>query len=180
VTVHLETARLLFRDHELADLGPYCEMESDPVYRAPQPVHPREELERAFRNGPLRPKPFGLLATVFRPDGRYIGRCGLYPFRNERDEIVPGEAFIAWYLARPYWGRGIATEAGAAWIAHGFETMGLRRIEAGANAANTASLRVIEKLGFRWIRSGGDEHVRWHDFELWNPSVDRLSVGTRR
>lgn len=173
MTVHLETARLLFRDHELADLEPFCEMESDAAYRAPQPVHPREELERKFREGPLRPKAFGLLATVFKPEGRYIGRCGLYPFRDQRGEIVPGDAFIAWYLARPYWRRGLATEAGEGWIAHGFDTLGLRRIEAGVNAANAASLRVIEKLGFHWVRSGGDEHTQWHDFELWNPSLER-------
>ena len=79
------------------------------------------------------------------------------------------EAFIAFCVARPYWGRGIATEAGKAWIAHGFETLGLRRIEAGVNAANAASLRVIEKLGFAWVRSGGDQGTRWHDFELRNP-----------
>ena len=99
--IRLETSRLLFRDHELADLEPFCEMESDPEYRRPQRVHPREELERKFRGGPLVPKPLGLLATVHKPDGRYIGRCGLYPFRNERSEIVPHEAFLAYYLARP-------------------------------------------------------------------------------
>jgi RimJ/RimL family protein N-acetyltransferase len=169
--IRLETPRLLFRDHELADLEPFCEMESDPEYRRPQRVHPREELERKFREGPLVPKPLGLLATVHKPDGRYIGRCGLYPFRNERSEIVPHEAFLAYYLARPYWGRGLATEAAHAWVAYGFETLGLRRIEAGMNAANLASQRIVEKLGFQWIRSGGDEHTRWHDFELWNPRL---------
>ena len=39
------------------------------------------------------------------------------------------------------------------------------------NAANLASQRIVEKLGFQWIRSGGDEHTRWHDFELWNPRL---------
>jgi [ribosomal protein S5]-alanine N-acetyltransferase len=169
--IRLETPRLLFRDHELEDLAPYCAMESDPQYRGPQRVHPREELERRFHEGPLEPKDFALFATVYKPEGCYIGRSGLYPFRNERSEIVPLEAFIAWYFARPYWSRGLATEAGEAWIAHGFDTMGLRRIEAGVNAANVASLRVVEKLGFRWIRSGGDGVTRRHDFELWNPRV---------
>ena len=57
----LETERLLFRDHEDADIEPYCEMESDPEYRAPQRVHPREELERSFREGWLSPKPMACL-----------------------------------------------------------------------------------------------------------------------
>ena len=164
--IKLETERLIFRDHELRDLEPYCAIESDPVYRSPQRVHPRAELERAFRETAMRPKEIGLHAMEFKPDGRYIGRAGLYPFRNQRGETQPGEAFIAFYIARPYWGRGIATEAGRAWITHGFEHLGITRIEAGINAANAASLRVIEKLGFTHLRSGGDEHTKWHDFEL--------------
>jgi len=128
--VRLETARLILRDHEPGDLEPYCEMESDPVFRAHQPVHPREELERT----------------------------GLYPHRTEGGVIVPREATLAFYIARAYWGRGIATEAGQAFVEHGFRDLGLVKIHAGVNAANLASVRVIEKLGFRWVRSGGD-HV---------------------
>lgn len=166
----LETPRLLFRDHLPEDLESYCAMESDAEYRRPQRVHPREELERSFRDTWLRPKPMGLLATVFRPEGAYIGRCGLYPLRDDANQVVPGEAMIAFYLARPYWGRGLATEAGEAFVAQGFETLGLRRIEAGINAQNAASLRVIEKLGFTWVRSGGNGPY-WHDFELRNPAL---------
>ena len=43
----------------------------------------------------LPPKPMGLRATVFKPEGRYIGRCGLYPNRTEDGEIIPGEAQAA-------------------------------------------------------------------------------------
>ena len=169
MTIKLETERLLFRDHEPQDLEPYCEMESDAIYRAPQVVHPRAELERSFRETWLKPKALGLFATVFKPDSRYVGRCGLYPCRTPDGEIVPNEAVLAYYIARPYWGRGIATEASRAWVRHGFDVLGLNRIEAGVNAANVASLRVVEKLGFRLSRSGGDEHTRWHNFELYRP-----------
>src|SRR5262245_59967876 len=88
----LETARLILRDHELSDLEAYCEMESDPVYRAPQIVHPRAELERSFRETWMPVKKMGMLATVFKEDGRYIGRTGLYPRRTDEGVIVPGEA----------------------------------------------------------------------------------------
>lgn len=164
--VSLETERLLFRDHEPSDLEPYCAMESDPQYRWPQAVHPRAELVRSFRDTWLVPKPMGLLATVFKPDARYIGRCGLYPLRDDLSDIVENEASIAFYLAREYWGRGLATEAGQAFVKHGFENLGLRRIVAGINAANKASIRVIEKLGFNWLRDGGGGASRWHEFDL--------------
>lgn len=164
--VKLETTRLIFRDHEPSDLEPYCEMESDPIYRAPQIVHSRAELERSFKETWMPVKKMGLLATVFREDGRYIGRTGLYPRRTDEGVIVPGEATLAFYIARPYWGRGIATEAGRAFVEHGFGELGLRKIHAGMNAGNFASTRVIEKLGFRWVRSGGDDKVQWHDYDL--------------
>jgi RimJ/RimL family protein N-acetyltransferase len=165
----LETERLLFRDHGEADLEPYCAMESDPEYRWPQPVHPRDELERSFRQGWLPPKPMGLLATVYKPEGCYIGRCGLYPLDRDDGGVVPGEAQLAFYLARPYWGRGLATEAGRAFILRGFSGLGLSRIQAGMNALNQASIRVIQKLGLVWVRSGEGGGSRWHEYELRNP-----------
>lgn len=164
--IRLESPRLIFRDHEPQDLEPYCEMESDAVYRAHQPVHPRQELERSFTQRWLPTKAMGLLATVLKADGRYIGRTGLYPFRTEDGAIVPREATLAFYLARPYWGQGLATEAGRAFIEHGFRDLGLIKIHAGMNAANGASMRVIEKLGFTRVRSGGDATTQWHDYEL--------------
>ncbi|HEY0866654.1 MAG TPA: GNAT family N-acetyltransferase [Fimbriimonas sp.] len=162
----LETERLLFRHHLPEDLEPYCEIESDAEYRWPQKVHPREELERSFLQSCLPPKPMGLLATVYKPEARYIGRCGIYPHRTEEGEIVPGEANLAYYLARSHWGRGLATEAGECFLRHGFETLGIRRIHAGVNALNGRSIRVAEKLGFILRASGEGGGSRWHDYEI--------------
>jgi ribosomal-protein-alanine N-acetyltransferase len=170
--IRLETERLLFRDHEERDLEPFCEMEADPEYRWPQRPRSRDEAEQAFREVWLPPKPIGLLATVFKPEGRYIGRCGLYPSRGDDNEVIPGEARLAHYLARPYWGRGLATEAGRAFIQYGFDELRLARIVAGANAMNVASNRVLQKLGFAWVRSGQGGGNSWHAYELRNPSLD--------
>jgi [ribosomal protein S5]-alanine N-acetyltransferase len=176
----LETERLVFREHEEADLDAYCEMMADPEFRrfsGGRPL-PREEAEKSFRaivigqESWLRPKPMGLLATVFKPEGRYIGRCGLYPHRDENNVVIAGEGTLAYYLARPYWGRGLATEAGRAFIQYGFNELRLPRIVAGANAANIASNRVLVKLGFVWVRSGEGGGNSWHDYELRNPSLD--------
>lgn len=167
----LETARLLFRQHEIGDLEPYCAMESDAEYRSPQPVHPRTELERSFREAWLPPKVMGLMATVYKPEGRYIGRCGLYSRRDDDGQLIAGEAVLAYYLARPYWGRGLATEAGKAFVRYGFETLGLTCIMAGMNAQNIASIRVAEKLGFIRVRSGEGGGSRWHDYERRSPLI---------
>jgi ribosomal-protein-alanine N-acetyltransferase len=167
----LETERLLFRDHIPADFEPYCEMEADPVYRAPQRVHPRAELERSFWESVLPPKAMGLLATVFKPDERYIGRCGLYPHRNDQGEIIAGEAVLAFYLARPYWGRGLASEAGRAFVDYGFTKLGLTRIVASASVENVGSNRAILNSGLVFTHSGGREHggPGWNAYEARKP-----------
>jgi ribosomal-protein-alanine N-acetyltransferase len=170
----LETERLLFRPHEETDLELFCAMEADHELRrlSGGDVRPREEKERQFREVWLPPKPMGLLATVYKPEARYIGRCGLYPSRGPDDAVISDEAQLAYYLARPYWGRGLATEAGRAFIQYGFDELRLARIVAGANAENIASNRVLQKLGFVRVRSGEGGGNRWHEYELRNPSLD--------
>jgi RimJ/RimL family protein N-acetyltransferase len=49
--------------------------------------------------------------------------------------------------------------------------LGLSRIEAGANTLNLASNRVLQKLGFVWVRSGEGGGNSYHDYELRNPFV---------
>jgi RimJ/RimL family protein N-acetyltransferase len=83
--------------------------------------------------------------------------------------VIPGEGTLAFYLARPYWGRGLATEAGRAFIEYGFKELRLSRIVAGANVLNVASNRVLEKIGMVWLRTGEGGGSSYHDYELRNP-----------
>ncbi|MBV8630051.1 MAG: GNAT family N-acetyltransferase [Silvibacterium sp.] len=148
--VILETARLLFRPHELDDCEPYCAMEQDAEVRrfvggAPRT---REAAEARFRAAlASQHDRLGMWATVLKADGRYIGRCGVYP-HIQGDFVVPDEGVLAFYLARQYWGRGLASEAASAFVEYGFETLGLRRIVATVQAENWVSERILEKLKF--------------------------------
>jgi ribosomal-protein-alanine N-acetyltransferase len=58
-------------------------------------------------------------------------------------------AELGYWIGVPFWGRGFATEAASAAVAFGFETLSLRRIYAHHFAGNTASQRVLEKIGMR-------------------------------
>lgn len=58
-------------------------------------------------------------------------------------------AELGYWVGRPYWGRGYATEAAAALVEYGFRQLGLRRIYANHFARNPASGRVMEKIGMR-------------------------------
>lgn len=56
---------------------------------------------------------------------------------------------VGYGLARPYWGRGYATEAAALLVRFGFETLGLVRIQALCAVENVRSRRTLERVGMR-------------------------------
>jgi [ribosomal protein S5]-alanine N-acetyltransferase len=76
--------------------------------------------------------------------GRSIGGVGL-------DGLVIGQthrAEIGYWLAKPFWGRGIMTAAVLVVCRHAFENLGLAKIVGHTFSFNTASGRVLEKCGF--------------------------------
>jgi RimJ/RimL family protein N-acetyltransferase len=175
----LETERLVFRDHALADLEPFCAMEADPEVRRFVGGQPRtrpaaEQKFRAVYLPAVRDR-LGLWATVFKAEDRYIGYCGIYPHFGPAGAI-PGEGTLAFYLARAYWGLGLATEAGRAFIELGFGELNLSRIVASVEAGNEASLRVLRKLGFVWLGLDPGARRSFHQFELTAGPRERASV----
>src|SRR3954464_12177743 len=88
----------------------------------------------------------GAWAIVRKSDAQVVGTCLLK--RLPDAEQKPTEDIeVGWHLARAYWGNGYATESARGAIAYGFETLRLALIFAVVNPANTASIRVTERLG---------------------------------
>ncbi len=83
------------------------------------------------------------------------GECGL------RILFGCGDIELHYVLARNHWGKGLATEAAAAALRHGFEKLALDRVVAFALPTNAPSFRVMEKLGMAFERTGtfGDTAV---------------------
>ena len=73
---------------------------------------------------------------------RLIGGIGIGPTPD-------GERELGYWIARPYWGLGFATEAGCAVLAAARDTLRLPPLVAGHYVDNPASGRVLHKLGFR-------------------------------
>jgi RimJ/RimL family protein N-acetyltransferase len=59
-----------------------------------------------------------------------------------------GELEFGYWIARPHWGQGIATEAGRAVLANARDSLRVSRLVAGHFTDNPASGRVLQKLGF--------------------------------
>jgi ribosomal-protein-alanine N-acetyltransferase len=90
---------------------------------------------------------FSLWAVTDRANGTVMGDAGLIHYAHRGPEIE-----LAYRLAKPYWGKGYATEAARAWVQHGFDELGLDRIVAVTHPENAASQRVLEKVGMRYER----------------------------
>jgi RimJ/RimL family protein N-acetyltransferase len=91
------------------------------------------------------------LAEMDRPrnlaivvEGQAVGGVGVEPFGDV--QRLTGE--IGYWLAEPFWGRGLATTAVKTWSAYAFEQFGLERLQATVFEGNAASARVLEKCGY--------------------------------
>lgn len=73
--------------------------------------------------------------------GALIGCTGYRPFGGDHAEL-------GYWIGKPYWGRGYASEAVRALIIHAFEKDGFDYLTVGHFTDNPASARVIAKFGF--------------------------------
>lgn len=89
-----------------------------------------------------------------KPSGEMIGFCGVGFWRDAPDPE------IGWWLARRYWGRGLATEAARTALRDAFERLQLDRVISIAMPANTASTRIMEKLGLTFECEFENDGVR--------------------
>jgi len=148
--IFLETARLLFRTHEPGDETDFIKMHTDPEVRryVGGEAWPVEKAQYRFRNQYLgRPtKTYGLWATILKNDSKYIGYCGL--------RAAPGEkaAYLGYYISKPYWRQGFASEAATAFIHVAFERLRLGRLLADVEQGNAPSERILQKFGFSYLR----------------------------
>jgi ribosomal-protein-alanine N-acetyltransferase len=98
----------------------------------------------------------GIVAKTTQQQGRPVH----FAMRNAEDYLIGGIGFdgfqvgkshraeIGYWLAKPFWGRGIMTAVVQKACQYGFEEFGLVKIIAHVNATNPASARVLEKCGF--------------------------------
>ena len=89
---------------------------------------------------------YGRWAVILKETGEFTGWCGL-KYLPELDETDLGFRFF-----RRHWNKGYATESALACIEFGFKKLKLKRIVGRAMAANSASVRVLEKTGFEFVK----------------------------
>ena len=149
------TERLELREHLPTDADDMLEFHSDPdvVRYVPWPVSTREQvlesLEKRLHAGRvLKPGEWLILAIVL--ERKVIGEVLL-----KCTSVDEGE--LGYALHRGYQGQGLAFEAADAMLRLGIEQFGLRRVTAELDSRNTASARLLERLGFTLYRSFEEE-----------------------
>ncbi len=98
-------------------------------------------------------------AITLQTDRNLIGAIGIELEReHERAEL-------GYWIGKPYWNHGYATEAAQAVVAYSFETLKLNRIYAYHFTRNPASGRVLEKVGMRPEGRRRQHTKKWGIFE---------------
>lgn len=166
----LTTKRLVLREFEEEDWRAVLAYQSHPLYLRYNPwTHRTEPGVRAFVQMFLgqqeeEPRTKFQLAITLAPNGQLIGNAGI---RMRAQDALEGN--IGYELDPRYWGCGYATEAAHAIIAFGFQQLGLHRVWAWCIAENSASARVLEKIGMR--QEGRLQEHEWMKDRWWDTLV---------
>jgi RimJ/RimL family protein N-acetyltransferase len=161
--VFLRTDRLLLRRFTDADVENLVSLDADPevmrLLTGGSPT-PREVVEHELLPALLqdydRFAGFGRWAAVERSTGEFVGWFALRPPEGGGGEEVE----LGYRLRRTAWGKGYATEGCRALVDKAFAELGVQRVYAETMAVNTASRRVLEKTGLRFVRTF---HLTWDD-----------------
>jgi RimJ/RimL family protein N-acetyltransferase len=142
----LETPRLILRAPQAGDVPHFVPLIGDfdvskNCSRTPHPYTDRDGHEFvAMIAQKLSLKQDYAFAILRKDDNAFIGLCGVHPERGWE---------IGYWIGKPFWGQGYATEVGAQLVAFGFDELGAERLFAEWFHDNMASGRVLEKLGFQ-------------------------------
>jgi ribosomal-protein-alanine N-acetyltransferase len=161
----LETPRLLLRPLALADAADVQRLAgvwevADTTLSIP---HPYEDGLAEAWIGTLadlyRRREQVVFAITARPSGHLLGTIGLV-LRRAYDR-----AELGYWIGKPFWGRGYATEAAVEVLHYGFASLALHRIHACHFARNPASGRVLQKIGMKQEGTSREHVKRWNRYE---------------
>lgn len=154
--LELETERLLLRPFTIDDAGFVLTLLNEPSFLrfiGDKNVRTLDDARQYLLTGPIgsyERNDFGLLLIELKDSHTPIGMCGLL----KREELPAPD--IGFAFLPDYWGRGFALEAATAVMKDARERLTLDQILAIVNPDNDASIKLLERLGLRFVRLKGD------------------------
>jgi RimJ/RimL family protein N-acetyltransferase len=148
VRSRIETSRLILRPFEEGDAEAAFTWFGDPDVMHFTTTGPDSSIEKTkarLAKYQEHQSAYGFSKWIIldRATGSAIGDSGLLNLEEY------GRIDLGYRFAKPYWGKGLATEAAAAWVRAAFGDFHIARLTAFVHPENVASIRVLDKLGFR-------------------------------
>jgi len=148
----LETQRLILREFQREDVR-----ELAPILSHPQSMRfsltgvlselqTQQKIEKFIAT--YEKYGFGKWAVILKESQELIGYCGIGVEQIDHQD----EREIGYRLDYRFWGQGLATEAATAVVRCGFERFNFPYILGIVERENTASVRILEKLGMHFVR----------------------------
>jgi RimJ/RimL family protein N-acetyltransferase len=150
--VVLETNRLRLRRLEVDDADFILRLLNEPSFLqniGDKGVRTRDDARLYILNGPIASYEkfgFGLYLVELRESGAPVGICGLLK-RDVLEDVDIGYALIP-----EFWSKGYAVESVSAVMSYASKVLGLKRVVAVVNPDNQSSIRLLERIGFRFER----------------------------
>jgi ribosomal-protein-alanine N-acetyltransferase len=146
--INLQTERLIIREPHIDDFANWHRLLSDGynmrflldimTHNENQSL---ENLQFAISESEKLDRQNYFLVMQERAASAFVGSVGFHI-------IGKGEAHMGYFILPEFHGKGYTTEAVKAIVKYAFDIVGLDRIQTGADIANLASFRVMEKSGF--------------------------------
>lgn len=175
----LRTERLILRPHRRTDAAAWHAIQSEPSVLEYLPW-PRRTRRQSYRHLVHRTRHVTLvqaddfLALAVVHDGRLIGDVSLH-LRDVAAEVRSAE--IGWIVGPEWEGRGYAREAATAMLDLALGELGARQVTAVMDPANTRSIALAERLGFRAV---GDDDAGHRVMSVGTEQFRRTAGGTGR
>ena len=131
---------------------------------------PYRQLDAMLRLGKVRQgfqqRTHFSFAIIHLEAAELIGEIGLHPLPNNT------QGQVAYWIAEPYWGQGLATEAVQAVLSFGFQQLHLQLIYGECKRDNLASVRVLEKNKMQAVGTGRSVEQYFIKQEDWEERGD--------
>ena len=161
-----ETARLLLRPLNEGDVDAIFALRRDAEFmrfiREPQTKRAEAESWIKLISSLWESEKVGFCAVIDKSSNEFIGWCGLWKLKET------GEIEVGYAIAESFQKKGLASEAAERFLEYGFNQLKLEKIVAVARPENTASRRVMEKIGMNYDGIG-----RFYDRDLAHYSITR-------
>lgn len=154
MSLQLETNRLILRPFTLLDVNDFYSIHQNPKvnqylrYPIQSKIDATNYIQKLINE--FNQNQIARYAVILKENEELIGFSGL-KFRNTEENGYNDFYDLGYRFAEEYWGKGLATEAGLAWLDYGFNKMNLKTIHACVIKENLASNHVLKKIGFSFI-----------------------------